>query len=170
MRGDRHNKDYTKTVADLVPVTFGRLNLSKGKPQPKNIKILLDSGSSGTIMCENLAKKLRVKKSSTTKWKTMAGTVSTAGTAKVEFSLPEFHEDTLIEWKVHLAPKLGDYDMIIGRDVLSEVGIDIHFSTHTCTWGHSTIPMRKPSAKIEQSYLVQESGPVRQVTTRLKKF
>ena len=67
VRGDRHNKDYTKTVADLVPITFGRLNLSKGKPQPKNIKILLDSGSSGTIMCENLAKKLRVKKSSTTK-------------------------------------------------------------------------------------------------------
>ena len=97
VRGDSHKKDYTKTVADLVPVTFGRLNLSKGKPQPKNIKILLDSGSSGTLMCENLAKKLRVKRSSTTKWKTMAGTVSTAGTAKVEFSLPEFHEDTLTE-------------------------------------------------------------------------
>ena len=100
----------------------------------------------------------------------MAGTVSTAGTANVEFSLPEFHEDTLIEWKVHLAPKLGDYDMVIGRDVLSEVGIGIHFSTHTCTWGHSTIPMRNPSARIEQSYLVQESGPIKQATTRLKRL
>ena len=39
VRGDHHNKDYTKTVADLVPITFGRFNLSKGKPQPKNIKI-----------------------------------------------------------------------------------------------------------------------------------
>ena len=121
-------------------------------------------------MCEDLAKKQRVKKATTTKWKTMAGTVSTAGTVKVEFSLPEFHTDKLIEWKVHLAPRLGYYDMIIGRDVLGEVGIDIHFSTHTCTWGHSSIPMRKPSAKIEQSYLVQESGPVRQATTRLKKI
>ena len=59
---DHPKKDCTETVADLVPVTFGRLNLSKGKPTPKNIKVLLDSGSSGTIMCENLAKKLRIKK------------------------------------------------------------------------------------------------------------
>ena len=59
---DRMNKDYTEAVADLVPVTFGRLNLSKGKPQPKNIRILLDSGSTQTIMCKHLAKKLRTKK------------------------------------------------------------------------------------------------------------
>ena len=38
VRGDHRNKDYTKTVADLVPITFGRLNLSRGKPQPKNMK------------------------------------------------------------------------------------------------------------------------------------
>ena len=104
VRGDHRNKDYTKTVADLVPITFGRLNLSRGKPQPKNIKILLDSGSTGTLMCENLAKKLKVKKSSSTfEWTTLAGPVKTATTAKVEFSLPEFHDDKLIEWKVHLA-------------------------------------------------------------------
>ena len=58
--------------------------------------------------------------------------------------------------------------MIIGRDLLSEVGIDIHFSNHTCTWGHSTIPMRDTIVKIEQSYLVEDSGPIRQATTRLK--
>ena len=117
-------------------------------------------------MCENLAKKLKVKKSSSTfEWTTLAGPVKTATTAKVEFSLPEFHDDKLIEWKVHLVKKLGNYDMIIGRDILSEVGIDIHFSTHTCTWGHSTIPMRESSVKIEQSYLLQESGPIRQATS-----
>ena len=77
----------------------------------------------------------------------MTGTVSTCGTARVEFSLPEFCTDKLIEWKVHLTPKLGDYDMVIGRDIMGEVGIDVHFSTHTCTWGHSTIPMRDPAIK-----------------------
>ena len=100
----------------------------------------------------------------------MAGTVKTGESAKVEFSLPEFHPDKLIEWRVHLTEKLGSYDMIIGRDILSEMGIDIHFSTHTCTWGHSKIPMRPSSVKIEQSYLVQESGPMKQATTRLKKI
>ena len=170
VRGDCINKDYTNVVADLVPVTFGRLNLTKGKPKPTNIRILLDSGSTQTILCKHLAKKLKTRKEPTTKWTTMAGTVKTGESAKVEFSLPEFHPDKLIEWRVHLTEKLGSYDMIIGRDILSEMGIDIHFSTHTCTWGHSTIPMRSSSVKIEQSYLVQESGPMKQATTRLKKI
>ena len=98
----------------------------------------------------------------------MAGTLSTGSTAKVEFSLPKFHKDKLVEWQVHLAPTLGNYDMIIGRDLLTEVGIDIHFSTHTCTWEHSTIPMRDSQVPIEQSYLVEDSGPIKQATTRLK--
>ena len=54
VRGNRINKDYTETAANKVPVTFGGLNLSRGKPHPKNIKILLDSGSSSTLMCKKL--------------------------------------------------------------------------------------------------------------------
>ena len=100
----------------------------------------------------------------------MAGTVHTGGIARAEFSLPEFHEDKLLEWNVHLTPKLGNYDMIIGRDLLTRVGIDIHFSTHTCTWDNSTIPMRNSDTEIKQSYLVEESGPIKQATTRLKKI
>ena len=171
VRGD-HNKDqlYKSSVQDLVPLTFERMNLTRGKPKPQNIRILLDSGSSATVMCQWLVKRLKVRKTVETQWKTMAGTVSTAGTAKVELSLPEFYEDKLLEWKVHLTPKLGNYDMIIGRDLLTELGIDIHFSTHTCTWGNSTIPMRKPDVEMRQSYLVEDSGPVKPATNRLKKL
>ena len=100
----------------------------------------------------------------------MAGTVSTSQMTKVQFSLPEFFDDRLIEWDVHLATSLGSYDMIIGRDILTDLGIDIHFSTQTCTWEHSTIPMRSTSATLEQSYVVAESGPVKEATTRLKKI
>ena len=107
------------------------------------------------MMCEHLAKWLKVKKTVETKWKTMAGTVSTRGTAKVEFSLPEFHEDKLLEWNVHLTPKLGNYDMIVGRDLLTEIGIDIHFSTHTCTWGN-TLLFQKRMKQLDLS-LISES-------------
>lgn len=100
----------------------------------------------------------------------MAGTVSTGVTAKVEFSLPEFHEGKLLEWAVHLTSKLSNYDMIIGNDLLTEIGIDIHFSIHACMWGHSTIPMRDSDNTIKQSYLVEESGPIKQATTRLKRI
>ena len=56
------NQQYKTLVEDLVPITFGRLNLTRGKPKPKNIRVLLDSGSSGTVMYETLAKRLKVKK------------------------------------------------------------------------------------------------------------
>ena len=86
------------------------------------------------------------------------------------FSLPEFFEDRLIEWNVHLTEKLGHYDMIIGRDLLTELGVDINFSTSTCSWDNSVIPMREPTVPIEQSFIVEESGPVKQATSRLKKI
>ena len=99
----------------------------------------------------------------------MAGKVNTSEMTKVQFSLPELHDDRLIEWNVHVSETLGSYDMIVGRDILSELGIDIHFSTLTCTWDSRTIPMRESSVLPEQSYLVEETGPVADSTSRLKK-
>ena len=164
------NDNYAKKIKDLVPITFGRLNTSLGKPVPKNVRILLDSGSSATVMCTRLAKKLRIKKIPDVNWSTMAGNVKTGLKSKIEFSLPEFFEDRLIEWDSYLTNDLGSYDMIIGRDLLCELGVDINFSTSTCTWDSSTIPMRNPKIHIKQSYIVEESGPVKQATSRLKKY
>ena len=164
------NENYEKHVRNLVPITFGRLNVSRGKPSPKNVRILLDSGSSSTVMCAKLAKKLKIKRTRDVKWTTMAGDVKTGYKTKTEFLLPEFFEDRLIEWDIHLTETLGNYDMIVGRDILCELGIDINFSTSTCTWDNSTIPMRNPSVPIEQSFIVEESGPVKQATSRLKRI
>ena len=100
----------------------------------------------------------------------MAGKVQTGQKTKAHFSLPEFFEDRLIEWDIHLTEKLGHYDMIIGRDLPTEMGIDINFSTSTCSWDNSVIPMREPTVPIEQSFIVEESRPVKQATSRLKKI
>ena len=100
----------------------------------------------------------------------MAGKVSTSEMAKVQFSLPKLHDNQVIEWNVHVSKTLNSYNMIIGRDILSKLRIDIHFSTLTCTWDSRTIPMRESSVLPEQSYLVEETGPVAESTSRLKKI
>ena len=100
----------------------------------------------------------------------MADDVQTSHMTKVEFSLPEFHEDKILEWEVHVSDMLHLYDMIVGRDILTQLEIDLHFSTSTCTWDSSTIPMRESSSTVEQSYYVEESGPVADSTTRIKKI
>jgi hypothetical protein len=41
---------------------FVRFNTSRGKPKPITIKVLLDSGASGSLICTKFAKKLKLKK------------------------------------------------------------------------------------------------------------
>ena len=39
--------------------------------------------------------------------------------------MPDLHDNRAIEWKVHVTKSLGAYDMIIGRDMMDDLGIDI---------------------------------------------
>ena len=114
----------------LKPATMVRFKAKLGKGKPIELLALLDSGGAGTLVTAKAAKKLRVRKSNLkpTKWSTPAGEVSTRKTVKTQMTLPEFHHDRVIEWDFHVAESLGMYDMIIGRDLLKFLGIDIRFS------------------------------------------
>src|SRR5210317_268507 len=102
----------------MKPVTFVNVNTSLGKPKKETIRALLDSGASTTLMLTKYAKKLRVKSNKHTVWSTPAGEFSTSAKTRVQMILPELHDNRLIEWKVHLSESLGNYYMIIGRDLL----------------------------------------------------
>ena len=41
--------------------------------------------------------------------------------------------------------RLNSYDMIIGRDLLHELGIDLLFSLGVMKWDNATVLMRDPS-------------------------
>jgi hypothetical protein len=74
-------------------------------------------------------KKITLTKS--TNWTTKAGTFKTDCKVKCQFTLPEFHECKDMSWNVYVNEsdaRLKSYDMIIGRDLLHELGIDLLFS------------------------------------------
>ena len=134
---------------NLIPITLGQLNTSLGKFKPVRIKVLFNSGGTGTIMCSLLSRKLHIKKNKTKiNWNTIAGEITMTGTSKVQFSLPDFFEGQVIECNVHLTEMLQNYDMIVGRDLLSELGIDINFSNQTCSWNNVSIPMKESLSSI----------------------
>ncbi len=85
---------------------------------------------------------------STTKWSTKAGSFKTNRKVNCQFTLPEFHQGKDISWTMYVDEsdkRLNNYDMIIGRDLLKELGIDLLFSTGEMKWAQATVPMRDPS-------------------------
>ena len=61
---------------------------------------------------------------------------------KVQLTVSELHEDRLIEWNLHVAKALGKYDMIIGRDILQFLKIDLRFSDNIVEWDRSKLPLK----------------------------
>ena len=142
-----------------------------GKGKNVTLKALLDSGGAGTLLTAKAAKRLRLKKSNLKPvlWTTPAGDVTTNRSCKSQLSLPELHPDRIIEWDFHVANSLGAYDMIIGRDMLKFLGIDIRFSNETVEWDHAVMPF-KDIDDDQSCFHVDEPEHLQEASDRLKKI
>ena len=48
---------------------------------------------------------------------------------KIDFLLPEFSWTNIVTWKYHVDESTnGRYDMILGRDLITTLGLDLKFS------------------------------------------
>ena len=130
-----------RRMSRKIPTINILLNRSLGKAKPVMITALLDSGSTESLLNEKVAKNLRIRKNSHKTWSTAAGTFDTRGKTKAQFKMPELREQTIIEWDVHVTPNNMSYDMIIGRDLLSTLGIIIDFDNQMIEWQGTRIPM-----------------------------
>ena len=93
--------------------------------------------------------------------------MKTAARCRCKFSLPEFHRDRIIEWKLHVTQDLGAYDMILGRDVLTGLGIKIDFGNNVLEWDSIVIPMKDADENIEEAFALHDPKSV-QASDRLK--
>ncbi len=132
-------------------ITLGWIYSRKGGKQGKDLqraRILFDSGCGGTLVNKSFVRKYKKLTGSTTKWSTKAGSFDTNRKVNCQFTLPEFHQGKDISWTMYVDEsdkRLNNYDMIIGRDLLKELGIDLLFSTGEMKWAQATVPMRDPS-------------------------
>ena len=144
----------------MAPVLFAEVNVKRGKGKIKIAKVLLDSGASKTIINKDLVKKLKIcKNASKTVFNTPGGPLITSRSCKVLFCLFELNHSRIVEWtyQVNESKTPTNYDMIIGRDLLEQLGIDVKFSTGTIEWGDALLPMRSPSVTQEQAFLAEDT-------------
>ena len=145
-----------KKLEHVSSITLGYLHTRKGSRKMKyqrRLRILFDSGCGDTIINQTLTRGLDKKKVKTSKWKTKAGTFKTNQECKITFTLPQFHKNRDITWNAHVDESPLNqcrYDLIIGRDLMKEIGLDIKFSTCSLVWDNSEIPMQDPD-KLDES-------------------
>jgi transposase InsO family protein len=147
----------------LSPILFVKMQFSNGKKnrqtKSKFVKALVDSGASQSIINSKAAKGLPLSdKTETKEWSTAAGMLHTsAKTKRVEFSLPELHTNRTIKKSFHVLDiHLKNYDMIIGRDLITEIQLDVKGSDLSIKWDDSAIPWRNVDSTYDDIYLAED--------------
>jgi predicted aspartyl protease len=179
---------YTKTDEDgqtlkkskhkkLSPILFVKIQHSTGKKnrQTKNklVKALVDTGASESILTLQAAKGLPLSsKTEPKQWSTAAGVLNTnAKTKRLEFSLAELHANRKIEKSFHVVDMdLKNYDMIIGRDLITSIQLDIKGSDLSIQWDDAAIPWRNIDSTVDDIYLAEDRhsyAPIEQEMQRM---
>ena len=62
-------------------------------------------------------------------WEIQSGKFVTSKNMNVDIFLPEFSGTKIVTWKCHKDNSTnGRYDMILGRDLITALGLDLNFS------------------------------------------
>ena len=87
---------------------------------------------------------------------TANGYFETHEKVKTEFLIPELNDQRLITADMHETQQNMPYDLIIGIDLLKELGIDILNSKLTIKWDESETPFKDRSIKLNKAIQLEE--------------
>ena len=162
-----NSSSNTMSTATIV---FGKVYLNKSKSKYTTIKMLLDSGASSSIAHARLFRYLNTYQDTDTVWNTMAGTLATSKRGFLNIKMPEFNESAIIKINCHVTTNKSNYDIIVGRDTLRELGIIIDFSNDTVTWNGSQINMKPPNCNTTEHYYISDPSNIEDAKDRMKRI
>ena len=136
-------------VEELSTITLGYIyDKHPEKAEKKqHFRVLFDSGCSATLINRRFVKHWIKTEDKSIKWATKAGSFSTKRKCNIEFTLPAFHENRNITCAAYVDESHHEscsYDMIIGRDLMHSLGINLLFNTAQISWDNAIIHMQSP--------------------------
>ena len=154
----------------LIPIMFVELKVKRENNTYATLKTLLDSGASATLITSKAVRHLKKTSCEKTSFDCVAGSFSSRGKCHVRLKMAEFNPTATVNHNAHVTDTLGQYDMIIGRELLHELGIDLHFSTATMHWQNVEVSMKKPTCTIPETFHIAEELFVSEETDRIGKI
>ena len=114
--------------------------------QPQILQCLIDSGSSGCIILNEFTNGLTKSILNTEKWMTKGGQFETSASCEIQMKLLDFSSSRTVTWRFHVdknsKSETENYDMIIGKDLMQNLGLDVKYSNLTLQWEQLEVPMR----------------------------
>ena len=86
---------------------------------------------------------------------TGAGTMQTKRNVNMKFKLDEFSQSKEVEWNFHVdesdvSKRSLGYDIIIGLDLMCELGLIINCKTKIVEWDGTKIPMSSKTTQLNR--------------------
>ena len=102
----------------------------------------------------------------------MSGEFNTHASVRLKFRLPEFSPSMCIETKIHVTDQKSNYDMILGRDVLRNLGIKLNFDTEKITIRDSEVEvnMKPLYCTRDTHYVIAEPSSIATEKIELRKY
>ena len=121
----------------MTPIVFIRLKTGKGEEAKiVTLKALIDTGASATLIQSKYVHNLHQTRDTKTQWKTAEGKFHTSKTIKAEYTMPELHDQRIISHDMHVTNADIGYDVIIGMDIITSLGITIYGDNCTIKWAN----------------------------------
>jgi hypothetical protein len=129
---------------DLSTVTIGYIKNKHPDrlKEHQRFRVLFDSGWSATMIIKRFVRHWKKQTVKTIKLSTTAGSFKTKKSCDIEFTLSDFHEHRKIACMAYVDESHHEscnYDMIIGRDIMHSLGINLLFDTAEISWDNAKI-------------------------------
>jgi hypothetical protein len=112
------------------------------------MRALLDTGTTSTIILRKFVGKGRARTNTKkrAKWKTLGGTFTTNYESLLDFKFPEISTSKVVTWQARVDDKTSSkeaaYDMIMGMDLITSIGIMIDCEKRCIRWGGTEVPLK----------------------------